>query len=284
MPAPPRTSLVTRTTCRVCDSPELTPVLSLGDQYIAGAFGQPGGTEPVSRRIPVDLVRCDMTRDQRACGLIQLRHTVPGSVMYHSYWYRSGVNRTMTENLHDIATKAEQLAGLRPGDLVLDIGAGTGVVTAALVDAGARVIAIELHPGRAASLRRRFRGNDVTVVQADAADLRLPLRPYHDVANPPYLVTSPLLRRLLQPGSRLMTADLVSSGKPLDDGRARRRPATGDGPGASRLGAGSGSLARRSVPTLAWTMSSSRSDGSGITLVRRGNTLGERGVVRSSPG
>ena len=55
------------------------------------------------RAIPLELVRCDMTRDQNACGLIQTRHTVPGAILYHSYWYRSGVNRTMTENLHEIA-------------------------------------------------------------------------------------------------------------------------------------------------------------------------------------
>ena len=56
-----------------------------------------------------------MTRDQDACGLVQPRHTVPGSILYHSYWYRSGVNRTMTENLHGIARTAEELAGPRAG-------------------------------------------------------------------------------------------------------------------------------------------------------------------------
>jgi len=123
-----RTSLITRTTCRVCGSPALTPVLSLGDQYIAGAFAEPGGSQPVQRRIPVDLVRCDMTRDQNACGLIQLRHTVPGAVLYHSYWYRSGVNQTMTRNLHDIARQAERMARLEPGDLVLDVGCNDGTL------------------------------------------------------------------------------------------------------------------------------------------------------------
>src|SRR5215207_7540683 len=124
----PRTSLVTRTTCRICGSPHLAPVLSLGDQRIAGAFAEPGGGEPVRRAIPVDLVRCDMTVDQDACGLIQLRHTVPGSILYQSYWYRSGVNRTMTENLHSIAQATETLTELTPGDLVVDIGCNDGTL------------------------------------------------------------------------------------------------------------------------------------------------------------
>ena len=102
--------------------------MSLGDQYIAGAFAEPGGEKPVSRRIPVDLVRCDMSRNQDGCGLVQLRHTVPGSILYSSYWYRSGVNQTMTDNLHGIAAAAEAMVQLRPGDLVVDIGCNDGTL------------------------------------------------------------------------------------------------------------------------------------------------------------
>lgn len=114
-------------------------------------------------------------------------------------WYR--LDRSWAERL-----VAE--SGVARGDLVLDIGAGDGALTAPLVDLGARVVAFELHPGRAASLRRRF-GDDVRVVQADAADLRLPRRPFRVVANPPWSITDPLLRRLLHPSSRLVRADLL---------------------------------------------------------------------------
>ena len=103
-------------------------MLSLGDQYIAGAFAEPGGEQPVARRIPLELVRCDMTRNEEGCGLVQLRHTVPGSILYRSYWYRSGVNQTMTRNLHQIAAQAEEMVELHPGDLVIDIGCNDGTL------------------------------------------------------------------------------------------------------------------------------------------------------------
>jgi len=69
-----------------------------------------------------------MSRDEEACGLIQTRHTVPGSILYHSYWYRSGINRTMTESLHGIAQAAQELVGLSPGDVVVDIGCNDGTL------------------------------------------------------------------------------------------------------------------------------------------------------------
>jgi 23S rRNA (adenine-N6)-dimethyltransferase len=100
-------------------------------------------------------------------------------------------------------------AGVRPGDLVLDIGAGRGALTGHLLAAGARVIAVELHAGRVAHLRGRFAGAALTVVPADALDLRLPRHPFRVVASPPYGISSPLLRLLLAPGSQLVAADLV---------------------------------------------------------------------------
>lgn len=119
-------------------------------------------------------------------------------------------------------------AGVEPGELVLDVGAGLGALTAPLVRAGARVVAVELHPGRADRLRRRFADAPVTVVRTDAADLRLPSRPFRVVSSPPYNVSTALLKRLLAPGSRLVSADLVLQRQ------VANRWIRGDAPGANR--------------------------------------------------
>jgi len=76
------------------------------------------------------------------------------------------------------AARVVAAAGVERGDLVLDVGAGAGALTAALVEVGVEVIAVELHPVRARTLGDRFGRLGVLVVRADAADLRLPRRPF----------------------------------------------------------------------------------------------------------
>ena len=90
-------------------------------------------------------------------------------------------------------------ADLTPGDLVYDLGAGTGAVTAALLTADVRVVAVERDPNLARKLRSRFAGQPVRVVEADLRDVRF-ATPFKVVANPPFNVTADLLRRLLEPG------------------------------------------------------------------------------------
>lgn len=109
----------------------------------------------------------------------------------------------------DAATKVVEAAGIRPGDLVVDVGAGEGALTRPLVRAGAIVIAVELHPGRLDMLRRQFADQAVTVVNADLLSFRWPRQPFRVVANPPYAVWATLLRQLLSRSSRMLSADVV---------------------------------------------------------------------------
>jgi SAM-dependent methyltransferase len=116
-----------RRSCRACGSPALTPVTNLGEQFLQGSFVKPGLPDPPTRRIPLTVVRCDPTRDEHACGLLQLSHSTPPQVLYSSYWYRSGTNATMTEHLQSIAAEAESLVTTSPAR-VLDIGCNDGTL------------------------------------------------------------------------------------------------------------------------------------------------------------
>jgi 23S rRNA (adenine-N6)-dimethyltransferase len=114
----------------------------------------------------------------------------------------SGAQRTrlrLAQNLFASEAPARRLvaaADLTPGDLVYDLGAGAGAVTAALLSVGVRVVAVECDPNLVRKLRTRFVGQPVTAVEADLRDVRF-RAPFKVVANPPFNATADLLRRLL---------------------------------------------------------------------------------------
>jgi len=135
--------LKSRKTCRACGSSALQPVLSLGEQHLASNFVISADFPPVERVLPLDLCRCSPDLDEDACGLVQLRHTVPGDLMYSSYGYRSGINQTMTQHLAGIAQGLESRLGLKADDLVVDIGANDGTLLLSYRTEGLRMIGFE---------------------------------------------------------------------------------------------------------------------------------------------
>lgn len=110
-------SIVEAVRCRLCESPALIPIISLGNQYVVD-FVDSNDAEQV--RAPLDLVLCDPSAG--GCSLLQLKHTFSKDKLYRYYWYRSGMNKTMTDELQGMARLAEQMVHLRPGDAVIDIG------------------------------------------------------------------------------------------------------------------------------------------------------------------
>src|SRR5262245_56865310 len=103
--------LIHRKTCRACGSSSLKRVIDLGEQFLQGSFVKEGKELPPLRKIALSLVRCDPTRDEQACGLLQLEQTVPPEILYSAYWYRSGTNDTMRRHLKGIADEAATIAG-----------------------------------------------------------------------------------------------------------------------------------------------------------------------------
>lgn len=114
--------------CRICGNAALVPVISLGSQALAGLFDDGRPQNQLRTPIPLEVIRCSRSGDQAACGFVQLRHTVPPEAMFHDYGYRSGINTTMRRHLERLAADAESVAGLGPGDLVIDIGANDGTL------------------------------------------------------------------------------------------------------------------------------------------------------------
>lgn len=86
---------------------------------------------------------------------------------------------------------------LHAGDVVYEIGPGTGILTAQLARRCLRVVAIEKDPRLADRLRRRFAGTpQVTIHQDDFLEYPLPHRPYKVVANIPFNITAAIVHRL----------------------------------------------------------------------------------------
>jgi 23S rRNA (adenine-N6)-dimethyltransferase len=113
----------------------------------------------------------------------------------------------------ELAERFVEEAGVRAGDFVVEIGAGTGAITSALARRGADVVAVEVDPAWAERLRRDFgrsRAGRVRVVAADFFAVPLPRKPFRVVACLPFGHTTAILARLLgDPHDHLRRVDVI---------------------------------------------------------------------------
>lgn len=106
------------------------------------------------------------------------------------------------------------LADAPPQLLTIEVGAGTGALTLALLEAGARLTAIEIDPELVTILNSREDLRGATILEADALSfdfLRWSRgRPWQAVGNLPYNVATPILLRLIEmePGPIAITATI----------------------------------------------------------------------------
>lgn len=101
-------------------------------------------------------------------------------------------------------------SGAGPEDLVIEIGPGMGVLTSALAEAAATVVAVEIDSRLIPLLRDTLAGyRNITILNEDImkTDLSALIRRYHDpagggavriVGNIPYYITTPILMKLLE--------------------------------------------------------------------------------------
>lgn len=142
--------------------------------------------------------------------------------------------KTLGQNfVHDAGTlrRIVRRAGVLPGETVLEIGPGLGSLTLALLEAGARVIAVEIDPQLARALpvtvaRRMPEAADgLRVVCADALSIDGPgalgltpadAAPIRLVANLPYNVAVPVLLTLLAAVPSLEAATVMVQAEVAD--------------------------------------------------------------------
>ena len=101
------------------------------------------------------------------------------------------------------AARIVRLAAIEPGDRVAEVGPGAGSLTVALLDAGARVRAIELDRHVVPALEEVVAGRGVDIVLGDAltldwTDVLDEGGRWSMVSNLPYNIATPLLLRALE--------------------------------------------------------------------------------------
>lgn len=99
-----------------------------------------------------------------------------------------------------VAERIITSTGLAPPSLVFDLGAGNGVLTAAVARKGCRAVAVELDRALWRNLKHRFQHEPlVDVVLGDLLQVELPRRArYTVISNVPFALTARLMRRLQQ--------------------------------------------------------------------------------------
>jgi SAM-dependent methyltransferase len=122
--------LIEKKSCRACGSTELKKVLSLGYQYLQGYFldnkSKNKKNNFYKKKFLTELIFCNIEKNINGCGLLQLSITVPPKLLYSKYFYKSGVNKTMTKHLYSIAQEIINFSKKKIN--VLDIGCNDGTL------------------------------------------------------------------------------------------------------------------------------------------------------------
>ena len=91
-------------------------------------------------------------------------------------------------------------SNIKKRDLVIDIGAGSGVITSALAKRCRKVIAVEKDAETAKRLKENLTRQNITnveVFEGDFREMKLPDEPYKIFANPPFSLSAEVFYKLL---------------------------------------------------------------------------------------
>jgi 16S rRNA (adenine1518-N6/adenine1519-N6)-dimethyltransferase len=113
--------------------------------------------------------------------------------------YRISARKRLGQNFlinKSVRAHLIEYAQVKPNDTVLEVGAGTGFVTAALLKVAGRVVSIEADPVLASILRKKLgRHKNLTIIEEDALKIAFPS--FNKlVSTPPYNISSKLILKL----------------------------------------------------------------------------------------
>jgi hypothetical protein len=131
------TQLTRRTQCRLCGGGDLDCVLPLCASPIADAYvpaEQLSEPQPV---YPLDLYLC------RTCGHVQNLDVVDPELLFRHYGYVTASSPGLVEHYRRYAREVAARTGLRPGDLVVEIGSNDGSLLDFFKCEGARVLGVD---------------------------------------------------------------------------------------------------------------------------------------------
>ena len=158
-----------------------------------------------------------MSGTTRVASPLDARHLGPEAVRRELVRAHLRARRGLSQNFLADGEVLERIvaeAAVAPGRRVLEIGPGLGILTAALLERGVAVTAVELDDRLVGYLRRRLAGalvlppgepGSLLLVHGDILDVPLGglvQPPFEVVANLPYHITSPVLHLLLGAGPR----------------------------------------------------------------------------------
>lgn len=129
--------LTRRSRCRLCDGEHLDCVLPLCASPIADAYVPAERLSEPQPAYPLDLYLC------RDCGHVQNVDVVDPQILFRDYDYVTSSSPGLLQHYREYARQVATRSGLRPGDLVVEIGSNDGSLLEFFRSAGARVLGID---------------------------------------------------------------------------------------------------------------------------------------------
>jgi len=133
----PPASSTRRKNCRLCGSGKLRQALSLGKTPLANAFVPEPARKTPQPLFPLDLHLC------LECGHLQLLEVVAPEILFRDYVYVSGTSPVFIRHFKEYAEEAIRIAGLQPGDQVIDIGSNDGTLLGFFREKGMRILGLD---------------------------------------------------------------------------------------------------------------------------------------------